>query len=449
MPTAAEVRERWLVHDLRDALTGGDQLTVAYMPSVDLADSALVGLEALVRWDHPELGAVQPGDFVAMAERHGLAAALGERVRDLVVADLVAGRLPTRTVAVNVSAAELADPAFSDRVLDLLEHRGADPARLTIEVTETALAANLGRAAEALRRLRAAGFLVAIDDFGTGHASLDYLATLPCDVVKIDRRFVSGLGVDERCTAIVRGVVGMSHGLGLTVVAEGVETPSQRDLLVEMGCDEAQGHLFGRPVPVGALPPAGATLGRAATRPAREQSPAQRPAGASGQVLLDLALDLDQCTSLEDAFACTLEALRPHVMFTGGSVQLVGHDGLRLTAAHPPPTEEALAARLPHGQGVGWGVVTSRRVRYLSDITAPAVPVPSGRRRTSTTRHTRSYLGVPLIVGRSAIGLVQIDSVEVDAFTDADQLLLAGCACVLAAAIVTHHLLPSWIVAVD
>ncbi len=448
MPTAAEVRERWLVHDLREALSRGDRLSMHYMPTVELKSSTMVGLEALVRWDHPELGAVPPADFVALAERNGMAAALGDHVRDLVLTDLNSGRLPTWSVAVNVSGVELGDTGFSDRVLDMCEQHGADPARLTVEVTETAIARDLGHAAEALRRLRAAGFQIAIDDFGTGHASLEYLASLPCDVVKIDRRFTSGLDTDERCVAIVQGVIGMSHALGLTVVAEGVETPAQRDRLVELGCEEAQGDLFGRPVPIEALPAPGAILGRG-SRPAREQGPRHRPAEASAQVLLDLALDLQQCNRMEDAFRRTLEAVRPHLLFTGGSVQLVGPDGIRLAAAHPPPTDEALAARLPTGQGVGWTIVTSRRVRYIPDITAPAVAVPSRRRRTSTTRHTRSYVGVPLIVAGSAIGLVQVDSVDVDAFTEADQLLLAGCTCVLAAAMAARGLVPDWIVQVD
>jgi len=435
MPTAVEGRERRLLRDLRDALRRGDQLMVHYMPTVDLATGDMVGLEALARWEHPDLGMVPPMDFVPLAERHGMAVALGNRVRGLVVDDVLAERLPTGNVAVNVSGAELSDPVFSDRMLDLLEDRGIDPAQLTVEVTETALAADVGRAAEALLRLRAAGIRIAIDDFGTGHASLDYLANLPCDIVKVDRVFTSGLVIDERCTAIVKGVIGMAHGLGLTVVAEGVETSSQRDHLVELRCEQAQGYLFGRPVSTAKLPGRGATLDRP-TALARPVIVSQRSTIQSrAQVVLDLALDLENCSDLQNALDCTLQALRPSVVFTGGSVQLTGPDGIRLAAAHPPPTPEALAARLPAGQGVGWGIVTSLELRYLPDITAPAAPVLSRRRRSSTTRHTRSYLGVPLLVAGRAIGLIQIDSVEVDAFDVTDQLLLAGCSCILATAI--------------
>ena len=435
MSTAVEGRERRLLRDLPDALRRDDQLIVHYMPTVDLATADMVGLEALARWEHPELGIVPPLDFVPLAERHGMAVALGNHVRGLVVDDVLADRLPTDNVAVNVSGAELSDPALSDRMIDLLEQRGLDPAQLTVEVTETALAADVGRAAEALLRLRAAGFSVAIDDFGTGHASLDYLANLPCDIVKIDRVFTSGLVADTRCTAIVQGVIGMAHGLGLTVVAEGVETSSQRDHLIELGCEQAQGYLFGKPESTAKLPGCDATLGRTAA-PARPLIASQRSTPHfTAQALLDLAVDLEKCTNLQDALDCTLQGLRPHILFTGGSVQLTGPDGIRLAAAHPPPTPEALAARLPTGQGVGWGIVTSLELRYLPDISAPAAPVSGQRRRSSTTRHTRSYLGVPLLVAGRAIGLIQIDSVDVDAFDLTDQLFLAGCSSILATVI--------------
>lgn len=435
MSTAVEGRERRLLRDLPDALRRGGQLMVHYMPTVDLATADMVGLEALVRWEHPDLGIVLPLDFVPLAERHGMAAALGNHVRGLVVDDVLADRLPADNVAVNVSGAELSDPTFSDRMLDLLEQRGLDPAQLTVEVTETALAADVGRAAEALLRLRAAGFSIAIDDFGTGHASLDYLVNLPCDIVKIDRVFTSGLVTDQRCTAIVRGVIGMAHGLGLTVVAEGVETSSQRDHLIDLGCEQAQGYLFGKPVSTAKLPGRGATLGRT-TAPPRPLIVSKRSTPHfTAQVLLDLAVDLENCTDLHDALNCTLQGLRPHILFTGGSVQLTGPDGIRLAAAHPPPTPGALAARLPAGQGVGWGIVMSLELRYLPDIAAPAAPVQGRRRRSSTTRHTRSYLGVPLLVDGRAIGLIQIDSVDVDAFDFTDQLLLAGCSCILATVI--------------
>jgi EAL domain-containing protein (putative c-di-GMP-specific phosphodiesterase class I) len=332
---------------------------------------------------------------VALAERHGMAVLLGEYVRDVVVGDLLAGRLPSARVAVNVSGVELSDVTFADRVLDLLELRGLDPGRLTFEVTETALTADLGHAAEALLRLRAAGFRIAIDDFGTGHASLEYLASLPCDVVKIDRRFTAGLEDDRRCAAIVHGVIGMSHGLGLTVVAEGVETPAQRDRLVDLGCEEAQGFLFGRPVPFRDLPAGGVPLGRATRAPAARAT-GHRPARAAAQVLVDLAHDLEQSTDLQGAFERTLEALRPHMVFTGGSVQLVGPDGIRLAAAHPRrgrPATDPLA-RPPRSSSTS--PTTSSR--------APTSRTPSSARWRPSARTWCSPAGRSSSSARTASG---------------------------------------------
>ena len=319
-------------------------------------------------------------------------------------------------------------------MLDLLDQHGLDPGRLTVEVTETSLSADVNRAAESLLRLRAAGIGVAIDDFGTGHASLSYLANLPCDIVKIDRKFTAGIGVDDRCTAIVHGVISMAHELGLTVVAEGVETVYQRDQLLALNCQQGQGYLFGKAAPATGGPRFESRLSHPATR-RRLVTPKKNSDHIRGQVVLDLANDLEHCADLLDAFECVMRALRPNVVFTGGSIQLIGPDGIRLAAAHPPPTPEALDARLPMGQGVGWSIVASGELRYIPDITELSASVPSTRRRRSVTRDTRSYLGVPLLVAGKAIGLFQIDSVDADAFADQEQLLTASCACILANAI--------------
>ena len=429
MRTTAEMREQRLVSDLTEALGRRDQLSVHYMPTVALATGACTGVEALVRWEHPGLGSIPPSDFVPVAERNGLASMLGDYVRAQVMSDAVAGRLPSRHVAVNVSGIELSDAGFADGLLDLLERHGMAPADLTIEVTETAMTTNLDSATEALLRVRAAGVGVAIDDFGTGHASLAYLANLPCDIVKIDRTFTAGLGTDRRCTAIVHGVISMGHALGLRVIAEGVESISQRDQLATLECEEGQGYLFGKAAPVDLNRPHHLAD---AFYPARvvHATLHRRRGPSGGQVLLDLSRDLQHCRLIGDAFARTLLALRQSLTFTGGSIQLLGDDGIRLAAAHPPPSEEALSARLPKGQGVGGAIIASHELRYIPDITAFS-SAPSPRRR-STTRDTRSYLGVPLLVGGAAIGLLQIDSVDVDAFDAEAEVLLAGCAGVLA-----------------
>jgi EAL domain-containing protein (putative c-di-GMP-specific phosphodiesterase class I) len=428
---AAASRAELLLSGVEQAL-GGDEsgLDVHYMPTIDITSGAGTGFEALVRYTHPQLGAVSPAVFVPLAEVHGLAVSLGDFVRRRVVADIQAGLLPHGRVAVNVSALELADPQFADRFLDLLEQAELPVRRMAVEITETAVAKNFAAAVEALRRLQAAGVSIALDDFGTGHASLDYLARLPCDTVKIDQSFVAGLGVDERRAAIVAGVIGMAHATGHHVIAEGVETVEQFAALAALGCDEAQGYLFGRPARPSLIPLQGSPSWTSwGTEPPRLVANPRVPLPAvSAQLLIDLARDLADVPDIETAFAALTEALRPMVDFTGGSVQVLGPDGIGLVAAHPKPTEQALAARIPPGQGVGGSVIATGQLRYLSDITTPAAAVPADRRDRSTTRHTRSYLAVPLFSGTGCVGLVQLDSVEADAFSPDVHVLLAACA---------------------
>ena len=332
----------------------------------------------------------------------------------------------------NVSAAELADPTFVDRFLDYLERHALPVGRIAVEVTETAVAVHVDVAAEVLRRLRAAGVHVALDDFGTGHASLDYLARLPCDGVKIDRSFVAGLGTDSRCEAIVAGVVAMAHATGHEVVAEGVETHDQLTVLLGLECDEAQGFLYGRPGPAHLVPRQRRSASAAQGSSPRLSASTPLESTERAQWLVDVVRDVSAAPDLVAAFAVVVTALRGRVRFTGGSVQVLGPDGIRLAAAHPPPTAQALAMRIPAGQGVGGAVCATGQVRYLPDITVPAAAVEESRRSRSTTRHTRSYLAVPLFAGSECVGLVQLDSVEPDAFDAEVHLLLAACAAPLA-----------------
>lgn len=431
MSTAAEMRESRLVSDIEEALRRVDELVVHYMPTVSLSTGAYTGVEALARWQHPELGSISPSYFVPMVERNGFASELGDYIRSVVVNDAMAGRLPTPGVAVNVSGIELSDAGFPDRLLDLLDIRGMSPELFTVEVTETAVAADADRAIDALLRLRAAGVGVSIDDFGTGHSSLSYLAYLPCDVVKIDRSFVAGLGTNKRCTAIVHGVLSMAHALGLKVVAEGIETVGQRDDLSLLDCEEGQGYLFGVARSVEDFQP---RIEPGNPRPGKPRPMVdehlQEP--ARGQLLVDLSRDIAHCVTMQEGLDCMLQALRPHLVFTGGSLQMLGDDGIRMAAAHPPPTREAQAARLPAGHGVGGSIIASSHLRYIPDITVLNPGAPKQRGRAATTRDTRSYLGVPLHIAGRAVGLVQIDSVDVDAFGPEAQLLVAGCAAILA-----------------
>lgn len=232
--------------DLRRALADG-RLHLAYQPQVSLADGRLVGVEALVRWDHPTRGAVSPDEFIPVAEETGIVVDLGAWAVDTALADIADG-LPV-VVSVNLSARQLDDPALIGQVTQSLLRHDVDPDRLRLEITESALARDADRSASLLQTLREVGVRVSIDDFGTGYASLEQLRqTKVADSLKIDRTFVAGIVDDARDRAIVAAAVALGHTLGFTVVAEGVEDPEQAERLREMGCDAAQGYWFGEPV---------------------------------------------------------------------------------------------------------------------------------------------------------------------------------------------------------
>ena len=236
-------------HRLRDAIERGG-LLLHYQPIVRLPDREVVGVEALVRMQGPN-GLVMPGEFVPEAESSGLAVPMGDWVLDQVLHDV--GRWdrcgePIH-VSVNVSPVQLRS-GFAAGVLSRLERAAVDPAHVSVEVTETALLQDPSGSGRELLELGRAGVGISLDDFGTGYSSLSWLTRLQVTTVKIDRSFTATLGADERKSAIVRGVISMAHELGLTVVAEGVETEDQYTLLTALGCDQAQGYLFGRPEPL-------------------------------------------------------------------------------------------------------------------------------------------------------------------------------------------------------
>ncbi|MFP5218691.1 MAG: EAL domain-containing protein [Actinomycetes bacterium] len=439
----AAARTHALEVDLRRALHD-DALTVVYQPVVDLITGKVAGCEALVRWDHPERGPVPPSEFVAVAEQSGLVVELGDVVLQKALHDAATWPMGLRGiapgVAVNVSVRQLLDPSLPKRVAALLHDTGVDPGRLTLEVTESALAGDMGPVVEALQALRDVGVRLAIDDFGTGHASLSYLAGFPVDVVKIDQSFVAGAARDAGSAAIVSGIVAMAEAFGLRVVAEGVEEPDQLRVLRRAGVDEAQGFLLARPLPaeevVGVLSAAIAEeavpLPRAPAMPASAASDLDTP--QRFRLLLDAARDVTACVDLESVLERSFAALRTFVEFTGGSIQLVDGDVVRLAATDPPATPEALAASIPLGQGIGGGIALSGEPRYLPDITIVSAVTP-GRRSTSTSSGVRSYYGVPLVAEGRIIGVLQVDSTEVDAFDEADRLLVLSFASVVAAAL--------------
>ena len=229
------------------------ELFVAYQPLFSLEDLSLVGVEALVRWRHPERGLVPPGDFVPFAEEHGLIGRIGSFVLDEAcrqLADWMArpGWPERFTMAVNVSGRELGGPELTERVARAVRRNGIDPARLCLELTETALVGEWGDVQGALAALSKLGARVALDDFGTGYSTLAHLQRLKVDVLKIDRSFVSQIGREPRDREIVGAVTAMAHALGMTVVAEGIETSHQLEALAGLDCDQGQGFLFARPL---------------------------------------------------------------------------------------------------------------------------------------------------------------------------------------------------------
>jgi len=233
--------------DLRVALQNFKGLAVWYQPLMAIDGKNMVGVEALLRWDHPTRGAIPPGDFIAIAEETGLIIPLGEWV--LREACLTQQRFPDLIVAVNVSPVQFRATGFVARMVEIVRESGGDPQRIELEITEGVLIEDEHEARAIIIALRDAGFRIALDDFGTGYSSLNYLSTFPVDKIKIDRSFTQSLGVAENSMAIIESVVKLGHAMGLTVTAEGVETPGQMSALADAGCNQLQGYLFSQAIP--------------------------------------------------------------------------------------------------------------------------------------------------------------------------------------------------------
>jgi diguanylate cyclase (GGDEF)-like protein/PAS domain S-box-containing protein len=229
-----------------------DELVLHFQPKVGVAGGQIVGLEALVRWQHPVRGLVPPGEFIPLAEERGLIVPLGRWVMQQAcrqIRDWRSAGLQSPPVAVNLSVRQFADEGLVDHLVHSMATHGVTAADIEVELTESVLMADPERANAVLGRLRELGVRISIDDFGTGYSSLSYLKRFPAEAVKIDRSFISGLPDDANDAAITQAVIAMAHSLGLQVVAEGVETPAQLATLLRLGCDEAQGYLTGRPAP--------------------------------------------------------------------------------------------------------------------------------------------------------------------------------------------------------
>ncbi len=257
---AAPAGEHGRVHDallreqeLRQALAGAE-FEPFFQPIVALATGATLGFEALARWRHPERGLLSPTAFIAIAEASGLIAAVDRQVQHracqaLARLQAVRPQWPPLFLTLNVSAQDFAEPDFVQALRDMARETGVDPRRVKLEVTESALIADPDAAAARLRACREIGFGIAIDDFGTGHASLGYLQRFPADTIKIDRGFVRDIAGEAKNRVIVDTILRLAEGLGMSVVAEGIETEAQRRTLAALGCTLGQGYLFGRPEP--------------------------------------------------------------------------------------------------------------------------------------------------------------------------------------------------------
>ena len=244
-----------LLNDLRRAVER-NELLLHYQPKFAAPDYRMAGVEALLRWQHPEMGLLPPGAFIAAAERSGLILSLGEWVLDEACRQLRAwddAGHDVSTVAVNLSPLQFSSPALVDTVRDTLARHALDPTRLTLEITETTAMRDADASVGILDELTRMGIRISIDDFGTGYSSLLYLKRLPATELKIDRAFVRELESNADDAAIVASIVALGRTLNLKVVAEGVETPGQQQQLRQLGCDFYQGYLLGEPVPADRL----------------------------------------------------------------------------------------------------------------------------------------------------------------------------------------------------
>lgn len=241
-----------LVTELRAALDRSDELVAFFQPQADGQDGRIVGFETLVRWQHPRRGLLLPGEFLDSAEGAGLLPALTQVMlhQSLAALQLLAVRHPDLTVAVNVGAGDLLDADLPEKLRSLLARYNVRADRLIIEVTENVVLTNPALMIAVLDRIRALGVRIALDDYGTGLSSLSYLRELPLDVLKIDKSLVTDLDTNPSTALIVASTIQLAHGLDLRVVVEGVETSPVATLLATMACDEIQGWLLGRPVPV-------------------------------------------------------------------------------------------------------------------------------------------------------------------------------------------------------
>lgn len=252
---AKRQRKLTLETELRDALVQRE-LVLHYQPQIDLQHGRIVGVEALVRWQHPVRGLISPNEFIPIAEASGLIVPIGEWVlRTACIQQRLwqSVGLPPLVIAVNLSARQIKQPNLVNLVANILQETGLDPTLLELEVTESMVMENLQQTTHVLEQLRRMGVAIALDDFGTGYSSLNYLKSFPINTLKIDRSFVRDVAVDANNAAIAQAIITLAHNLHLQVLAEGVEQDEQLRFLKRQGCDRLQGFLFSRPLPAEVL----------------------------------------------------------------------------------------------------------------------------------------------------------------------------------------------------
>ena len=252
----SDMRERRrLQKGLGEALSQG-QFRLVYQPQVDYQLNRIIGVEALIRWEHPTDGLIAPDLFIPLAEQNGSILAIGEWVLDQACQQLREWHeqgFQGLRMAVNLSTVQLHHAELAQTISNLLERHQLPPESLELEVTETGLMEDINAALRNLQRLRQSGALIAIDDFGTGYSSLSYLRRLPLDKIKIDKGFIREMSAEDGGAAIVRAIIQLGKNLGMLVIAEGVETAEQEAYLIAQGCDEGQGYLYSRPLPASAM----------------------------------------------------------------------------------------------------------------------------------------------------------------------------------------------------
>lgn len=243
-------REKLLIEDGLNSAIDRNELYLVYQPKVCARTGKTLGAEALMRWNHGKMGAIPPGKFIEVAEETGMVVSLGAWVIESVCEflDQVESRVPGLQIAVNVSIKQLHSSDFVESLQAILGRHGVDPRRIKLEITESLMMDSLEQSLALLNRIKSVGFELSIDDFGTGYSSLQYLQALPFDELKIDRSFVMQIDEDSQSSPVVNAIASLSRDLGLTLVAEGVETQAQLDHIRHIGCDVVQGYFFSRPL---------------------------------------------------------------------------------------------------------------------------------------------------------------------------------------------------------